>query len=222
MHTDIAFFTNQAFYNGKLGIVPLPHQTKELSEEAEESNGIARMLKTSRVAFVEAELPEHSVSEKVNQNEADIIAATIKSIFEIEKDRFDADKTVGVIVPYRNQISAVRKTVQKLGIEALNGITIDTVERFQGSQRDYIIYGFTVQKIYQLNFLTSNVFTDTDGVVVDRKLNVALTRAREHMIITGNSRLLSKNSIFSKLLSYIKKNGTYIEVSKENYCNGNF
>lgn len=222
MHTDIAFFTNQAFYNGKLGIVPLPHQTKELSEEAEESNGIARMLKTSRVAFVEAELPEHSVSEKVNQNEADIIAATIKSIFEIEKDRFDADKTVGVIVPYRNQISAVRKTVQKLGIEALNGITIDTVERFQGSQRDYIIYGFTVQKIYQLNFLTSNVFTDTDGVVIDRKLNVALTRAREHMIITGNSRLLSKNSIFSKLLSYIKKNGTYIEVSKENYCNGNF
>ena len=222
MHTDIAFFTNQAFYNGKLGIVPLPHQTKELSEEAEDSNGIARMLKTSRVAFVEAELPEHSVSEKVNQNEADIIAATIKSIFEIEKDRFDADKTIGVIVPYRNQISAVRKTVQKLGIEALNGITIDTVERFQGSQRDYIIYGFTVQKIYQLNFLTSNVFTDTDGVVVDRKLNVALTRAREHMIITGNSRLLSKNSIFSKLLSYIKKNGTYIEVSKENYCNGNF
>jgi superfamily I DNA and/or RNA helicase len=116
----------------------------------------------------------------------------------------------------------VRKTVQKLGIEALNGITIDTVERFQGSQRDYIIYGFTVQKIYQLNFLTSNVFTDTDGVIVDRKLNVALTRAREHMIITGNSRLLSKNSIFSKLLSYIKKNGTYIDVSKENYCNGNF
>ena len=129
---------------------------------------------------------------------------------------------MGVIVPYRNQISAVRKTVQKLGIEALNGITIDTVERFQGSQRDYIIYGFTVQKIYQLNFLTSNVFTDTDGVVIDRKLNVALTRAREHMIITGNSRLLSKNSIFSKLLSYIKKNGTYIDVLKANYCNGNF
>ena len=58
------------------------------------------------------------------------------------------------------------------------------MERFQGSQRDYIIYGFTIQKYYQLNFLTSNVFEDFDGSIVDRKLNVAMTRARSVLTLS--------------------------------------
>jgi hypothetical protein len=69
-------------------------------------------------------------------------------------------------------------------------MTIDTVERYQGSQRKYIVYGFTVQKYYQLNFLTNNVFEDKiDGSIVDRKLNVAMTRAEEHLVMFGNAEL---------------------------------
>ena len=114
-------------------------------------------------------------------------------------------ETVGVIVPYRNQISAIRSVLSEmLGApeHPLLQISIDTVERYQGSQRKYIIFGFTVQKHYQLRFLTETTFEE-DGQVIDRKLNVAMTRAQEYLILVGNSALLSNVHLYSRLLRYI-------------------
>ena len=81
----------------------------------------------------------------------------------------------------------------------LEQISIDTVERYQGSQRDVIIYSFTVSRPYQLDFLTSNCFIE-EGRTIDRKLNVAITRARKQLLITGNATLLRRNPIFSQLI----------------------
>jgi superfamily I DNA and/or RNA helicase len=78
-------------------------------------------------------------------------------------------------------------------------ISIDTVERYQGSQRDVIIYSFTVQQPYQLDFLTANCFEE-DGKTIDRKLNVAITRARKQLLMTGNVAILSRNALFSELI----------------------
>ena len=105
-----------------------------------------------------------------------------------------------VIVPYRGQIAAVREMLERTSIADLRDVTIDTVERFQGSQRDYIIYGFTIQKPYQLDFLTDYAFEE-DGCLIDRKLNVALTRAREHLLLVGNPDLLQQNPTFAQLLA---------------------
>ena len=91
-----------------------------------------------------------------------------------------------------------------MGIPFAQSITIDTVERFQGSQRKYIIYGFTVQKNYQLQFLTSNIFIDESGNIIDRKLNVAMTRAKEHMILIGHAPLLTRVPIFKRLIEFLK------------------
>ena len=174
------------------------------------------------IAFVAAAPPAVSPSDKVNQVEADLIAATVVKIYEMEKDRFDVRETVGIIVPYRNQIATIRNTIDKYGIPLLHDITIDTVERYQGSQRQYIIYGFTIQKYYQLDFLTSNVFIDSDGNIVDRKLNVAMTRAKEHLIMVGNPYLLSLNVTFHLLLSFMRDKKSYIDVSKEDFLSGHF
>ena len=66
-----------------------------------------------------------------------------------------------------------------------------------------VIYSFTVQHLYQLDFLTSNCFEE-DGHVIDRKLNVAITRARKQMIIVGNERILSSNPLFKALIEEYK------------------
>ena len=126
-----------------------------------------------------------------------------------------------MIVPYRNQISTVRNEIDRYGIPCLHDITIDTVERYQGSQRDFIIYGFTIQQPYQLNFLTNDVFEE-DGMIIDRKLNVALTRARLNLILIGNPVLLNMNITFSNLLDYVRAKGGYIDVTTEEYCKGVF
>ena len=146
-----------------------------------------------------------SVSAKTNQVEADMIAAMVERIFR-QADRFDYSATVGVIVPYRNQITTVRNAIDRYGIPALHSITIDTVERFQGSQRDYIIYGLTVQQRYQLNFLTDNVFEE-DGTLIDRKLNVAMTRARKHLTIVGNPDILAGSAVLSQADGFYEEQG---------------
>jgi superfamily I DNA and/or RNA helicase len=140
-------------------------------------------------------------SDKVNLAEARIVADLLRRIYrQYGADRFDPIRTVGVIVPYRNQIAMIRREIAQLGLPQLNNISIDTVERYQGSQRDVIIYSFTVQRPYQLDFLTANSFQE-DGHTIDRKLNVAMTRARKQLIMTGNAALLKRNKIFSALIA---------------------
>jgi hypothetical protein len=223
MHHDIALFPNYTFYNNQLKEVPVDHQTANLPLIGTGKNGIDDLLVTRRIAFIASESPKQSPTDKVNQNEADIIAAMVVRIYEIEMHNgFDVSTTVGVIVPYRNQIAAVRKTIDKYGIRVLHDITIDTVERYQGSQRKYIIYGFTIQKYYQLNFLTNNVFEDIDGSIVDRKLNVAMTRAEEHLIMVGNPELLSNNFTFFKLIEFVRSKHGFFRIGKEDFVSGNF
>ena len=78
-----------------------------------------------------------------------------------------------------------------------------------------------MSKYYQLEFLTSNVFEE-DGCIIDRKLNVAITRAREHLLMFGNPRLLSHNITFSELLSFVRERNGYFSVELSDYLSGNF
>jgi len=201
MHQEIMDLPNRLFYGGKLKVVPLPHQTVQLPPEGGTGDELTDLLLTRRIIFLPSKTPRHSPSDKVNQPEADIITALVERIYWIEKERFSAQDTIGIIVPYRNQIATVRNTIARLGIPQLTDITIDTVERYQGSQRRYIIYGFTVQKHYQLRFLTDNTFME-NGKPIDRKLNVAMTRAQEHLIITGNPAILEGNPLFLQIMKY--------------------
>lgn len=214
MHHDIAQFPNIEFYKSKLQEVPLSHQTSLLPAKGKGQDTMEDILLTRRIAFIAIPRPKQVVSDNVNTAEAQAIAATVVRIYEIERERFRPEETVGVIVPYRNQISEIRSHIDEYGIAALHDITIDTVERFQGSQRDYIIYGFTIQKHYQLSFLTSNVFEE-ENQIIDRKLNVAMTRAREHLLIFGNPGLLADDVTFSKLMEFAKSRDSYFTFAQE-------
>lgn len=205
MHADVASVASHMFYNDRLDIIPLPHQTEPI-RQCDPLTKFGDILNRRRVAFIDIIPPEESINGNANSYEADAIAEIVKEIFHREKMHFNPERTVGVIVPYRNQISAVRSAISRLGIESLDNISVDTVERYQGSQRDYIIYGFTVTQPHQLAFLTSSRFIE-NGVLIDRKLNVALTRARSHMIIVGNSRLLTNDPIYAEVINMLSRTG---------------
>ena len=84
-------------------------------------------------------------------------------------------------------------------------MTIDTVERFQGSEKNVIIYGFTVSRPSQLSFLCDSQFIDQQGLLIDRKLNVALTRARERTLLVGNPEILESVPLFAKLIAEVPR-----------------
>lgn len=212
MHPDIADFANRKFYaKEQLKCVPLAHQLEtELSYNEESEDALDNMLKAHRMIFIPS-MPckQLNISEKVNTDEARIIADLLRRLFRQMNKDFDPQKSVGVIVPYRNQIAMIRKEIERLEIPALEGISIDTVERYQGSQRDVILYSFTIQSRYQLDFLTANTFYE-EGQAIDRKLNVAITRARKQLILTGNESTLRQNQLFAELIDYIKEKDGYV------------
>lgn len=212
MHPDIAAFPNLMFYpNEQLEPVPLKHQTDtSLHYDLESNDAVDDLLKQNRLLFIHSENPQQNgitedtnFSDKTNPAEARIVADLLYRIHRFYGDSFNPDKTVGVIVPYRNQIAMIRQEIEKLKLHQLEQISIDTVERYQGSQRDVIIYSFTVSRPYQLDFLTSNCFIE-EGRTIDRKLNVAITRARKQLIMTGNATLLCRNAIFKQLIASTK------------------
>ena len=205
MHPEIAQFPNEEFYfDEHLQPVPLPHQEADKLDYTQPSeDDIDDLLKAHRMLFFpSADCRRPDISDKVNTSEAYIVAQLLRRIHRFYGNKFNASKTVGVIVPYRNQIAMIRKEIETLHIPELLDVSIDTVERYQGSQRDVIIYSFTIQNLYQLDFLTSNCFEE-NGRIIDRKLNVAITRARKQMLITGNESVLKNNQLFKKLIESI-------------------
>ena len=189
MHPEVALFANRAFYGGRLIPVGLPHQI-------ESSDTICRL------AFYPSVPEKAGASAKINYSEARIVADLAVRIYEDHQTDFDESRTLGIITPYRSQIALIKKEIESLGIPALNRILVDTVERFQGSERDVIIYSFCVNYPYQLKFLSN--LTEEEGVLIDRKLNVALTRARKQMFITGVPELLERNPLYKSLLKLIE------------------
>lgn len=179
MHPDVASFASNHFYNAWLQPVPLPHQQETaLCYDLPSQDAIDDLLKTRRMVF----FPD-------NGETTIDLALRIRRFYG---ERFNPEKTLGIIVTYRHQIAAIR--------EALPDISIDTVERYQGSQRDVIIFDVGVTRQYQLDFLTASTFTDDEGQVVDRKLNVALTRARKQMLVVGNATILRQNQLYRQLI----------------------
>lgn len=191
MHPDIAAFPNEFFYQQEqLQPVPCPHQLETGLDYLEPSeDALDEQLKQHRVLFLPAD------------DEASLVVDVLQRLYrQIGHERFDAAHSIGVIVTYRHQIAMIRREMARLGLSQLEEISIDTVERYQGSQRDVIIYSTGVQDHDGLDFLTANCFQE-DGHTIDRKLNVALTRARKQLIMIGNAALLKQNKIFSVLIA---------------------
>lgn len=198
MHPAICDLVNETFYGNRLDIIPLPHQTAELPVPAG-ATGQELFLASHRTGFFPVEAP-YAENDKINIHEAQVMAGIVKTLATISEHNgtpLDTSRQIGIIVPFRGQIAQVRKALEDIGIPA-GRMTIDTVERYQGSQRDIILYGTTVSRPYQLDMLSTPILLD--GKWIDRKLNVALTRARKQFFLIGNEKLLKRSASYRQLL----------------------
>lgn len=203
MHQVLAEFPNKLFYNSKL--LPANEHQKALLEQeiADYQNIYEKIVGQKRLEFINCNDNSNPLSDKINTQEADIVVELSKAILKIYKAKnlpFDPLKTLGIITPYRNQIALIKHKLHETGIPELQNSMIDTVERFQGSQREIIILSFCINKPYQLDFFCNLNEDET----VDRKLNVAITRARQQLFLIGNEYILAQNPIYKKLIDYIK------------------
>jgi DNA replication ATP-dependent helicase Dna2 len=221
MHPDIAGFPNQYFYNNKLKVAALEHQRQSLvTDTFQQNEGFDQVLCRNRMVFIPSAFSAHEVTEKSNHLEAQVVSKILKKLVKIHHFSGSADivEKIGVITPYRNQIACIREQLEMDGFDCFDKIQIDTVERFQGSQKDFILVSLCLNRSGQLDFLSqSRVLIKNkteDGLVsgvVDRKLNVMLTRARKQLVITGNEAILGGDEIYGQLIDDIRRNGGYVQ-----------
>lgn len=203
MHPDVGIFANKYFYNNVLQSIPLPHQTEELPfSHYDENDKYQTVIATRRTAFIETEKEQKIEKQKINRDEARQIAQFVRAYCALHSANGSIchpSKDIGIIVPFRNQIAMVAREISRLNLPDTKDIIIDTVERFQGSQRELILFGTTISHPDEIGMLSSPA-TDTNGCEIDRKLNVAVTRARRQLFIFGNKEALSASYLYRKLM----------------------
>lgn len=205
MHSKIAELVNPN-YGGKLKLgipkeqlISLPFL--DLKDELES------LLANSRLLFIESP----NGRGKSHPKEAIRVVRILKILDSIYGKNFNPDTSVGVITPWRAQINMILG--HSFRKKKLNMVSVDTVERFQGSERDTIILSTaTSEPIYiqSMQSLNQNEFDDE----VDRKLNVAISRAENRLIILGQSWILSKSKHYGRLIKKIKQSGGYVGLDR--------
>ncbi|MHC5362661.1 AAA domain-containing protein [Myroides sp. LJL110] len=222
MHQEICDFPNQAFYNGVLKPAALlenladlnrsnlQRQISDMFYKTWPEDILSISMATKRVLFFNCKAPYQNSIKTIPQ-EAELILQillTLQNLHKINNLDFKLAKQVGIIAPFKNQIALIHRTLLKANLPDVDKITIDTVERFQGGQRDFIIYAFSVNDVFQMD----SIVNLNDEQSVDRKLNVALTRAKEQLILIGNAEILSHDILHGKLLSYLKQKQSFYNV----------
>ncbi|NLC50496.1 MAG: AAA family ATPase [Bacteroidales bacterium] len=214
MHADIASFPAQFFYDNNL--FPIMEWQSHSLELVDTNGGDERdsWIANNRMLFLSTENltqnhTDNNASNKINYNEADTIVTLVQSLIKVyAKSNQPLRATqIGIIAPYRNQIALIKQKLALANIPEHDQISVDTVERYQGSQRDIILLSFCVNKAYQLDFLCN---LNIDGTV-DRKLNVALTRARKQLFMVGNAHILRRHPIYATLLDFVKEKTVVLE-----------
>jgi DNA replication ATP-dependent helicase Dna2 len=200
MHTDIMQFPSQHFYEQKLRILPdgmndFQLQTIDFQSDNFETN-FEKLIAERRVLFINTEADLSNSFNKTNVHEARMIGQLVKVFEKIyqSKNQSLTPNTLGVITPYRAQIAQIQATLRDLDFDTDN-ITIDTVERYQGGAREVILISLCTNQVSQLASLVS---LSEEGV--DRKLNVALTRARKHLVVIGNKEILRGSEIYRRFM----------------------
>lgn len=114
-------------------------------------------------------------------------AKQIQSLIQNRNEWTKPDYSIGIISPWKAQLANIRSVLQESETD-FEGIIIDTVERFQGSENDVILYSCAVNNTVMLEAMASR-----NRAGVDRKLLVAVSRAKEQFVLIGNPELLQLN-----------------------------
>ena len=142
---------------------------------------------------------KRSNKSRLNEEEARFIAEFLTLLAN-----FINPEDLAVITPYREQVNLIERLLSK----KLKGskFVIGTVHKLQGDERDIVL--ISAVDSTEEDFKRSPLWGDK------KLLNVAVSRAKRHLFLIGNSEVieaLGETQLIHKLYTYIKKNGIIID-----------
>ncbi|KAI5628491.1 putative helicase mov-10-B.1, partial [Silurus asotus] len=114
---------------------------------------------------------------------------------------------IGIIAPYRKQVEKMRKALKSVReLQQWKDIKVGSVEEFQGQEKMVIMVSAVrssnsyvkMDQDFNIGFLTN-----------EKRFNVAMTRAKALLIVTGNPVILSKNPTWKSFLQYCEQEQGY-------------
>ncbi|MGI9473142.1 MAG: AAA domain-containing protein [Rubripirellula sp.] len=194
MHESIMRFSSDVFYDGTLiaDASVKGHRLCDLPDV------IATPLTQEPIEFIDtagAEYEEQLEADgesKLNPKEANLVLHFIGELIEAGV----SPEEIGVIAPYAAQVRLLRGRLDVIGLE------IDTVDGFQGREKEVII----------VTMVRSNDRQEIGFLADTRRTNVALTRAKRKLIVIGDSATLGTNKFYADMLEHFEAQNAYRTV----------
>lgn len=125
------------------------------------------------------------------------VAAVAEELRRLSQEMDLASASVGVVTPFRAHAEAIQERVARDLSELTEVLTVASAHRFQGDERDVIVFSPTVCEGMP-DYLWS--FASDPNLV-----NVAITRARQRLVVVGDRyACLSRESVLKELARYIE------------------
>ena len=213
--------TYNVFYEGKL--INKREEVRPEKCHFEVNDNDSLNYESKDVMFVEVFGGQEQTDGNSRYNVEEIRATTYILEDLIKKTKNPKEVSVSAIFPYAAQINRFQKTNYELINKAkktFKSFEIDTVDAFQGKETDVVLVNTVVADSTKRNFL--NDF---------RRINVSMSRARDKLIIFGNSTVLkkiemkisdgTKEKYFKRIIDYIQSEGTFVKYVGGKIENGN-
>ena len=202
-YSEIMAFSNQYFYQGLLQtdpsifVRPLKFENSTL------------FIDTAGCGYDET-LNKETLS-TFNQDEAHFTINQLnKFVIGINKPE---DYSYAIIAPYKAQVELLRYFLSELKYPSkiFKRISINSVDAFQGQERDIVFISLT----------RSNAQGIIGFLSEEKRLNVAMTRAKYKLLLIGDSATLSRHVFFDKLIQHYQSENNYKSASyfKKRYGN---
>jgi DNA replication ATP-dependent helicase Dna2 len=187
MHPLICAFPSRTFYNDQL-VTDDMLRSATLPITVSTDDPFVHVLAPDKpLTFVD--VAPDGATNKISHPEAVVassLAIALRGLGVLADD-------IGIIAPYRAQVAAIR---QRIYAKGESDITVDTIDRFQGAERKVMLLSFggvSPQEIHQHS---------ADFLADPNRLNVALTRAQQKLILIGSRSRLEKVPVLAGLIAY--------------------
>ena len=177
MSQRIQAFASREFYDGELRPASAEVAGRTLADLDVDRSALPAGL-AGGVDFVD---PDGTREGNRNVREAERVVEVVDAYLAAGVDPDD----VGVIAPFRAQVAEIGRRTD---------VTVDTVDRFQGSAKAVIVVSFVATG-------------DLDGPIFEdhRRVNVALTRAKRQLTLVGDADALASEPFYRRMLDWARR-----------------
>ena len=217
MQTNIRELISKLFYENKLQDSPDERYIEKMNK-----NIIYKIINLKNnfsffdINFSE-EIMDNNMKSYYNWLEIDFVFLLLKRInYKLKKIYKEKEYKYAIITPYQAQVKKFKDEKYKSNDFSYIDIAINTVDSFQGQERDIVLFS-TVRSNNKNN---NGINNDVIGFLSDfRRMNVAISRAKFGCFIVGNSNKFKSDPYWEKLINFCKDKNSFFNVKDKNDFN---